>query len=187
MCRCSCWFFDCLANFVGWLGDSRMLGVAQDTRSRDGCPLQARAFDGAVVNAGICARLSTRGVELPPGPPDQRSPGTRGAKSRREKARQSGGTRQASPFSSAPSGRCLLTQARLTAAKVPCREIPRTRLPSCERRRPHGSSDDAFGPPPRRPSPPWNAPPRPPAAQFFAGYGRNRAEMKTAELNRRDA
>ena len=102
-----------------------------------------------------------------------------------ERARQRGGTRQASPFRSAWRGRCLLIWVGFPAANVPCREIPKALLPSCERRRPHGSSDDVFGPPPPRPSPPWNTPPRPPAAQFLAGYGRNSAELRGAELNRR--
>ena len=39
----------------------------------------------------------------------------------------------------------LVDMGRIPSANVPCREIPKALLPSCERRRPHGSSDDAFG------------------------------------------
>ena len=67
-----------------------MLGVAQDTRSRDGRPLQAQAFDGPAEKAGGCARLKMGGLELPLGPPDQRSPGTRRSQSRRGEGKAEG-------------------------------------------------------------------------------------------------
>lgn len=157
-----------------------VLGVAQDTRSRDGCPLQAPAFDGAVVDTGVYARLGMRGVELPPGPPDQQSPGTRESQSQRERATQSGGTRQASPFRSAPFERCFLTRVTFPVAKVTRREILKALLPPCERRCPRGSSGDAFGlqqadgqhapdAQPRQPDQPLNSLPGRAVAHFAAG------------------
>ena len=99
MCRCSYLFFDCSASFFGRFGDSLMLGVAH-TRSRDGRPLQAQAFDGPAEKAGGCARLKMGDLELPLGPPDQRSQGTR-----RSQSRRGGQGRGAAPGRQARSGR----------------------------------------------------------------------------------
>ena len=163
----------CFLSASSLLGATHGLNIVSNCFSSwVGCPLQARAIDGAVVNAGICARLGTRGVELPPGPPDQRSPGTRGSQSRRERARQRGGTRQASPFRSAPFGRCFLIQARFPAAKVPCREIPRTRLPPWSRRRwaSQGSRLQNGNSPPNHPQSP-NIPAMSTRPTFSFGFG----------------
>ena len=53
-------------------------------------PMQAQAFDGPTEKAGGCARLKMGGLELPLGPPDQRSPGTRRSQSRRGEGKAEG-------------------------------------------------------------------------------------------------
>lgn len=98
-----------------------------------GCPLQAQAFDGAVVKAGGrgSGRVpwNCRPCRRTCGRQGLGGPGQGG-----ERARLSGGTWQPSPLGLAPFGRCFLTQARFPAAKVPCREIPRARLAPWRRR-----------------------------------------------------
>ena len=85
-----------------------MLGVAQDTRSRDGRPLQAQAFDGPAEKAEGCTRLGTGGLELPRGPPDQRSPGTRRSQSRRGKGKAEGRHPAGKPVQVGPAQEVLV-------------------------------------------------------------------------------
>jgi hypothetical protein len=94
-----------------------MLGVAQDTRSRDGRPLQAQAFDGPAEKAGGCARLRTGGVELPPGPPDQRSPGTRRSQSRRGKGKAEGRHPADKPVQVGPVWEVLFDSGRIPSGE----------------------------------------------------------------------